>query len=607
MDWEIKKGQQWPYGVSVWQNHLNLAFELPEKKKVVRGRQELSCPDEKELEIKIYDLARRTSVTMPADGHWRCGRAYGVELICKDAEKDKDSEGMRGASIENFGYQVLCDGKAVLMPYAKGKRRIDGNDVYLFAEREFDWGDDVSPKLDFDDIILYKLHVRGFTKHASSGVKHRGTFEGISEKIPYLKTLGVNALELMPVYDFETVDPEDSLKDERKNYWGYGPADFMAVKPEYAAKPENAGESLRQFVKTLHLEGMEIYLEILFTGKEDTEYKLSCLRHWVLDYHVDGFHLNADTTPMREVLSDPVLADTKIMSENFDGTCDKNINRKRRAIYHNGFQDGMRQFLKGDEGSAGRFMEQILNRSAEQGYIQYIVNNNGFTMMDMVSYDSRHNEANGEHNLDGTSWNFSWNCGAEGMSRKKDVLCLRRQQLKNAWILNIFQQGTPLIYAGDEFGNSQKGNNNAWCQDNDISWLNWNLIRKNAWLYDFAAELIRLRKKVKILHPEKPYVQTDRTANGLPDVSFHGKVPWFVDGADWNRCIGCMYAGDGEAWYFAYNMNSVRETFALPCLPKKSVWKVYLDTAEVHPKDTEAEDGEISLERHSIVLLRGRY
>ena len=131
MDWEIKKGQQWPYGVSVWQNHLNLAFELPEKKKVVRGRQELSCPDEKELEIKIYDLARRTSVTMPVDGHWRCGRAYGVELICKDAEKDKDSEGMRGASIENFGYQVLCDGKAVLMPYAKGKRRIDGNDVYL--------------------------------------------------------------------------------------------------------------------------------------------------------------------------------------------------------------------------------------------------------------------------------------------------------------------------------------------------------------------------------------------------------------------------------------------------------------------------------------------
>ena len=252
-------------------------------------------------------------------------------------------------------------------------------------------------------------------------------------------------------------------------------------------------------------------------------------------------------------------------------------------------------------------MAQILNRSTEQGYIQYLVNNNGFTMMDLVTYDGRHNEANGEHNLDGPSWNFSWNCGAEGVSRKKEVLRLRRQQLKNAWILNVFQQGTPLIYAGDEFGNSQKGNNNAWCQDNEISWLNWNLLKKNDWLYNFAAEMIQLRRKVKILHPEKPYVQTDVSANGLPDVSFHGKVPWFVGEDGWDRCIGCMYAGDGEAWYFTYNMNSIRETFSLPSLPKRGLWKVYLDTAEVNAKDMEVKDGKILLERHSIVLLWGEY
>ncbi len=607
MDWEINQGQPWPYGVSVWQNHLNLAFELPEKKRAGHKRAEKSDLDEKKLEIKIYHLLTYTSRTMPIEKCWRCGQAYGVSLEFKEAKADEMSPEGTGESVEDYGYQILYGGETISMPYARALRRIHGENIYLFKEREFDWDGDISPKLNFDDMILYKLHVRGFTKHASSGVKYRGTFEGAAEKISYLKELGINALELMPVYDFKIINPQDSSKEIRKNYWGYGPANFMAVKPEYSAKPEKAGESLKQFVKILHREGMEVYLEILFTGTETTEYVLSCLRHWLLEYHVDGFHLNASTTPLREVLADSVLADVKILSENFDGTCDRNGEGKRRAIYHNAFQDSMRQFLRGDEGSAGGFMAQILNRSAQQGYIQYMTNNNGFTMMDMVSYDSRHNEANGEQNMDGPSWNFSWNCGAEGVSRKKEVLLLRRQQLKNAWILNIFQQGTPLIYAGDEFGNSQRGNNNAWCQDNDISWLNWNLLKKNDWLYNFATELIQLRKKVTILHPEKPYVQTDQAANGLPDVSFHGKVPWFIDGANWNRCIGCLYAGNGEAWYFAYNMNSIRETFALPSLPKKGIWKVYLDTAEANLKDEEIRNGQIRVERHSIVLLHGGY
>lgn len=607
MEWEIKQGQSWPYGVSVYQNHLNLAFRLPEAKQFGRNGQKIKCSDEKKLEIKIYSLSENTLLTMPVDQCWRCGQAYGVELEFKGQKEDDDSAKVQGDSVEDYGYQILYGGEAITLPYAKALRHIGKETVYLFKELDFDWSGDVSPKLDFDDIILYKLHVRGFTQHSSSRVKYRGTFEGVSEKIAYLKTLGVNAVELMPVYDFESIPSEGTLKEERKNYWGYGLANFMAVKPEYASNPQKAGESLRQLVKALHREGIEIYLEILFNGTEETEFILSCLRHWVLEYHVDGFHLNAATTPMRDVLSDPVLADTKMMSENFDGSCDKNVSKKRRAIYHNAFQDSMRQFLRGDEGAAGSFMAQVLNRSTEQGNIQYITNNNGFTMMDLVSYDSRHNEANGEYNLDGPYWNFSWNCGVEGVSRKKEVLQLRRQQLKNAWILNVFQQGTPLIYAGDEFGNSQKGNNNAWCQDNDISWLNWNLLNKNDWLYDFAADILKLRKAVKILHPEKPYVQADTAANGLPDVSFHGKAPWFVYEAEWNRCLGCMYAGEGEAWYFAYNMNSIRETFSLPSLPKKGVWKVYLDTAEANPKEAEAKKGKISLERHSIILLYGKY
>ncbi|MFR0987082.1 MAG: hypothetical protein ACLSFZ_11690 [Frisingicoccus sp.] len=364
--------------------------------------------------------------------------------------------------------------------------------------------------------------------------------------------------------------------------------------------------SLKELVRTLHREGMEVYMELLFTGNETADFEMACLRRWVLDYHIDGFHLNQTTTQLREVLSDPVLAETKIMSENFDGSCDRNGTGRRRAVYHNGYQDSMRRFLRGDEGTAGEFMNQVLNRSTEQGNIQYITNNNGFTMKDLVSYDSRHNEDNGENNLDGSAWNFSWNCGAEESVGKR-MYPSRRQQLKNAWILNIFQQGTPLIYAGDEFGNSQKGNNNAWCQDNDISWLNWNLKKKNGWLWEFAVKMIELRKTVKILHPEKPFARTDTSANGLPDVSFHGKVPWFVYESSWNRCIGCMYAGNGEAWYFAYNMNCTKEIFSLPGLPGKGIWKVFSDTAESNPEGEMIEDGQIVSEGHSIVLLRGEY
>lgn len=607
MKWQISQGKPCPYGVTVWDElengriKMNLTFELPEKRQN-RGNPGKVCPREDHIVLKVYDLAKQTSSELPIDKSWHFGQAYAVALEFLISESEMDS-----IEIENYGYQLIWNDKAISMPYAKAVRWVDGEKVNLFRERMFEWGEDISPGLDFDEIILYKLHVRGFTKHVSSGVKHRGTFEGVREKIPYLKTLGINAVELMPVYDFEVENPEDVVKNKRKNYWGYGPAHFMAVKPEYAAEPKNAGDSLKELVRALHREGMEVYMELLFTGNETTDFEMACLRRWVLDYHIDGFHLNQTTTQLREVLSDPVLAETKIMSENFDGSCDRNGTGRRRAVYHNGFQDGMRRFLRGDEGTAGEFMNQVLNRSTEQGNIQYITNNNGFTMMDLVSYDSRHNEDNGENNLDGSAWNFSWNCGAEGVSRKKDVIRLRRQQLKNAWILNIFQQGTPLIYAGDEFGNSQKGNNNAWCQDNDISWLNWNLKKKNGWLWEFAVKMIELRKTVKILHPEKPFARTDTSANGLPDVSFHGKVPWFVYESSWNRCIGCMYAGNGEAWYFAYNMNYTKEIFSLPGLPGKGIWKVFSDTAESNPEGEMIEDGQIVLEGHSIVLLRGEY
>lgn len=599
MSWKISRGEPWPYGITIRDKKINITFELPEERPIRRSGKP-ACPAEKNLILKIYNLNSRGEEELPIDKNWRFARIYSIALEWEASDMRDDRMDM-----EDYGYQILYGGQPVSMPYAKALRRIKGERIYLFKEKDYDWGEDAFPGLDFDELIIYKLHVRGFTKHASSRVKHRGTFEGVIEKIPYLKALGINGVELMPVYDFDVDNPEDAAG--RKNYWGYGPAHFMAVKPEYGAEPENAGESLKALVRAMHREGIEVYMELFFTGKETADFQMACLRRWVLDYHIDGFHLNQMSTRLREVLADGILAETKVMSEDFNGFSDKNMSGRRRAVYHNGFQDSMRRFLRGDEGCAGDFMMQILNRSDAQGNIQYMTNNNGFTMMDLVSYDNRHNEANGEENLDGSSWNFSWNCGAEGTSRKRDVLRLRRQQLKNAWILNIFQQGTPLIYAGDEFGNSQKGNNNAWCQDNSVSWLNWNLLQKNEWLYDFAVKMIELRRTDRLLHPEKPFAQTDKSANGLPDFSFHGKVPWFVYEANWNRCIGCMYAENGEAWYFAYNMNFTKEIFSLPGLPKKGLWRVYLDTAESNVPGSLPDDGQIILEGHSIVLLRGKY
>ena len=590
MEWKIKKGTPWAYGVWIGEKQINLVFEAAQRKKVKDRRQTKDVLKESENRLRVYRLSDGTSEDIRLKTEWKFGDAYAVSLV--------------GQNPEDYGYQILQDGIPVAVPDSIGAVTVHGERVHLFKIPEFDWEDDKAPGIDFDDIYLYKLHVKGFTKQSRSNVKFRGTFSGVTEKLSYLKSLGINAIELMPVYDF-VVTSEENSRDERKNYWGYGPADYRAVKPDYGVRPELAADELRSLVKAFHKEGMEVYLEILFDKAGDTEKKLACLRYWATAYHVDGFHLSAATTPMADVLSDPILSDKKIMSENFDGSCDRNPEGRRRAVYHNGFQENMRRFLRGDAGAADGFTDSVLKRSREQGYIQYMTNNNGFTLMDLVSYNSRHNAENGEHNLDGTDQNLSWNCGEEGPSRKKEVNRLRRQQLKNGWILNIFQQGTPLIYAGDEFGNSQKGNNNAWCQDNPISWLDWKLLTKNLWLFEFVRELIALRKKEKLLHPSEPFKMTDKNSNGLPDVSFHGKSPWFCEDGNRTRCMGCMYAGKNEAWYFAYNMNSVRETFALPRLPENGVWEVYLDTAEFWEKGQTAADGEIQVEDHSIVLWHG--
>ena len=376
---------------------------------------------------------------------------------------------------EDYEYCYKIGGKIVPDPYGKAFSGREHWSVSKGKEKRklrtrivtdtFDWEKSQFPHLKKEDVIAYSLHVRGFTKHSSSGVAHKGTFDGVTEKLPYLQKLGINQIHLMPVYEFDE-------NQRHVNYWGYGKAYFFAPKASYAAgDPVNEMKSL---VRQMHLAGIEVILEMPFTEGTTFSLILDCLRYWVMQYHVDGFIVNPYICNPDELAKDPVLAKSKILKK------------------EDGFQNVMRRFLKGDEGMIWDVICQLKNQDTQ--LYNYIASHNGFTLCDVVSYDGKHNEANGENNLDGPDYNYSWNCGAEGNSRKKAVNELRKNQIFNAFFLLLFAQGMPCILSGDEFMNTQKGNNNAYCQDNLISWLDWNQLSRQEELYTFVCRLIALRK-----------------------------------------------------------------------------------------------------------------
>ena len=458
----------------------------------------------------------------------------------------------------SFEYNFMIDGKIVTDPNA---RVITGREKWADRKRtgkpvrgrilsgEFNWEDDVKPETPYAEMILYKLHVRGFTVHASSGISARGTYAGVVEKIPYLKELGITAVELMPVTEFDEIMMSSSgsglhnAKQEPTgyvNYWGYGPSYLYAVKTAYASRETMSAEGeFKTLVKELHKAGIECIPEMYFTGKELPGEILSVLRYWVEEYHVDGFHLTG-FPDLSLAAEDPFLKRTKLFAENWndvmnrrpkqgyvtpgDGTV--SVEEKNLAEYNMQFMEDMRRFLKGDEGMLSAFELRNRRNPMEYAVINYMANTNGFTLMDTVSYDRKHNEKNGEENRDGSDYNYSWNCGAEGPTRKKKIVELRKQLLKNAYLLLFLSQGVPLLMAGDEFGNSQDGNNNAYCQDNAVSWLNWKLLETHKDQVDFVKRLIAFRKAHKMFHMDREPRIMDYKSCGRPDVSYHGENAW---------------------------------------------------------------------------------
>lgn len=532
------KGRIYPLGASVLENGVNFSVAVEQGKK---------------CELLLYKAEGKSpfwNIEMKEEPNHGMLRAIQVE----------------GLKPEEWEYNFRIDGAECLDPYVRavsGKKNwgepLEEGKVPRgrIVVDDYDWEGDAPLQIPYEEVVAYSLHVRGFTKHSSSKVKNKGTFSGVIEKIPYMRHLGINQIHLMPIYEFEE-------NGKYKNYWGYGEAYWFAPKAAYAKSHDQVKE-LRDMVKSCHRSGIEVILNLPFTAEVSHSNIVECIHYYMLEFHVDGFIVNPCCTPFEELRKDPLLSNTKILRQKDD------------------FQDIMRRFLKGDEGMIDGVMWWLRHTTGKDGVFNYITSHTGFTLNDLVSYDRKHNELNGEKNQDGPDYNYSWNCGAEGPSRKKAVVELRKNQIKNACMLLLFAQGMPCIHAGDEFLNSQKGNNNVYCQDNETGWLNWSKEGEEHWLFRFVRDLIAFRRKHPVLHCKEELAGIDRVASGVPDISYHGESAWQVPSEVSSRQLGIYYYGEAfedVSCFVAYNMHWLAHSFALPALTKKKKWYLAVSTQD---------------------------
>lgn len=520
---------------------------------------------------------------------------------------------------KEYCYYYEKNGKRIADPYAHqivgrecfGTHGVKNQILYKINNLESYVHVNQNKKYAFGELFIYRLHVRGFTMDVSSGVKARGTFRGIEEKIPYLKELGINAVELMPCYDFNEITdcshingakrypvsssisrPYYEEEEEWKlNYWGYAEDNYyFAPKASYAAEPEKCCMEFRKLVEALHENEIEVYMEFHFGFNTNQSLITDCLHFWQKYYQIDGFKVNQEWIPDKLLATDPMLNQTKLFTSNWnimdyypDGRLPR---RKHLADYNEDFMKTARRFLKGDEEQVGAYAALYKKNPEGKAVVNYVSNTNTMTLMDMVSYDVKHNEENGEHNQDGTDYNYSWNCGVEGKTRKKPVLELRKKQIRNALMMLYFSQGIPLLVAGDEFGNSQNGNNNPYCLDNKTTWLNWNDMKKNQWIFEFTKKCIAFRKQHAILHKEEPLRGMDYIACGCPDISFHGLQTWYPDYTNYSRILGIQLCGRyakinrtefDKDIYIAYNFHWEEHEFSLPKPTTGKQWTVVVN------------------------------
>ena len=640
--------------------------------------------------LLFHRKAEEPYAVIPFPESYRIGFCYSMIVFDLDIEEFEYAYRLDGPYDEKKGLR-FDKNKILLDPYA---RAVTGQSQWghvnnaqhgyraRVVQSNFDWGDQRHHSIPMEDLIIYELHVRGFTMDESSGVKHHGTFEGLREKIPYLKELGVNAVELMPIFEFDEMR-DVRLIDENEliDFWGYNPVSFFAPNTSYCSSMEynREGLELKTLIKDLHDNGIEVILDVVFNhtaeGNEfgpcfsfkgfdnniyymltpDGHYYnfsgcgntlncnhpvvrdmiLECLRYWVIEYRVDGFRFdlasilgrNDDGTPLsqppllRSLAFDSILGNVKLIAEAWDAGGLYQVGSfpswKRWAEWNGRYRDDMRRFLKGDDFLAQTAAARItgspdLYDPAYRGgnaSINFLTCHDGFTLYDLYSYNQKHNEANGWGNTDGADDNNSWNCGVEGETDDPAILALRKRLMKNACAILLCSRGTPMFLSGDEFADTRYGNNNPYCQDNLISWLDWSLLKKNKDLFDFFQYMIRFRK-------DHPVIRKDLEPSylGVPAMSTHGLTPDETNFSGDSHVVCVRFAGYDEATqkedlvYLAVNSGWFPVTLTLPELPEHYKWKVAVNTGDpkcqfFHKNSMPTVESKIFLGERSVIIF----
>ena len=640
--------------------------------------------------LLFHRKAEEPYAVIPFPESYRIGFCYSMIVFDLDIEEFEYAYRLDGPYDEKKGLR-FDKNKILLDPYA---RAVTGQSQWghvnnaqhgyraRVVQSNFDWGDQRHHSIPMEDLIIYELHVRGFTMDESSGVKHHGTFEGLREKIPYLKELGVNAVELMPIFEFDEMR-DVRLIDENEliDFWGYNPVSFFAPNTSYCSSMEynREGLELKTLIKDLHDNGIEVILDVVFNhtaeGNEfgpcfsfkgfdnniyymltpDGHYYnfsgcgntlncnhpvvrdmiLECLRYWVIEYRVDGFRFdlasilgrNDDGTPLsqppllRSLAFDSILGNVKLIAEAWDAGGLYQVGSfpswKRWAEWNGRYRDDMRRFLKGDDFLAQTAAARItgspdLYDPAYRGgnaSINFLTCHDGFTLYDLYSYNQKHNEANGWGNTDGADDNNSWNCGVEGETDDPAILALRKRLMKNACAILLCSRGTPMFLSGDEFADTRYGNNNPYCQDNLISWLDWSLLKKNKDLFDFFQYMIRFRK-------DHPVIRKDLEPSylGVPAMSTHGLTPDETNFSGDSHVVCVRFAGYNETTqkedlvYLAVNSGWFPVTLTLPELPEHYEWKVAVNTGDpkcqfFHKNSMPTVESKIFLGERSVIIF----
>ena len=443
------------------------------------------------------------------------------------------------------------------------------------------------------DVLLYKLHVRGCSMDPSSGVRKKGTFAGVKEKLGYIRELGMTAVLLMPCYDFWERKPHRTVGKYEVpgdmtgpvNYWGYTEGFYFTPKASYCAG-KNPQKEFEDFIQAAHTAGLAVYMEFYFEADCETDLIRRVLLFWKQQYGVDGFALYGPALPVAQIAKDPAFAFTRLIFS----YADEQIYREKKpylrhvATADNHFQCCVRSYIKSDENQLHEFIQVNKCNPALIERVNYVASHDGFTLQDTVSYDFRHNEANGEDNRDGSWQNYSWNCGEEGPSRRRQINAQRLVQKKNALMMLYLSQGIPMLYGGDECGNSQQGNNNAWCQDNPLGWVNYSRKKTDKVFLQFVRQLVAFRRAHPVFSMEKQPRNTDYQAKGVPDLSYHSERAWVVGTEPADRGVGMLYNGayveaETESYlYVVYNMYWGEASFALPTLGDGWRWCLMADT-----------------------------